>query len=176
VLLGGEPGGGADQPALLLDVDRVRAVAHDLGDAGVVEQPLQRAVAEDVVGELGGQPGALLGRERDPFLLDHLVQLAEDDGAQRLLGQRRVVHPVAHALEQRLGDAVLEPGERVGGRRHGHRGGGPGCRERGGRVGLGCGVPALGRGESGGEVHDAARCRKAEVTTPPGAWPGSGRA
>jgi hypothetical protein len=112
--------------------------------------------------ELGGQPRPLVGRQRDPLLLDHLVELTEDDGAQLLLRQRRVVHPVAHALEQRLGDAVLEPGERVGGRNgwgRQSRGHGPGLREggRGGR-GLGHGVPPLGRGETRGEVHDAARC------------------
>src|SRR5919112_1870666 len=132
VLLGGEPGGGAGQLAVLLDVDRVRAVGHDLGDRRVVQQPLQRPEAEHVVGQLGGEPLALLGAQRHLLGLDDLVELAQDDRPQRLLAQAGVVHPAAHALEQRLADAVLELGQRVGGRHecrsgrrtgHGHGGG-----------------------------------------------------
>ena len=103
--------------------------------ARVVEQALQRAVAEHVVGELGGEPDPLLGAERDVLLLDDLVELAEHDGAQRVLAEARVVHPAAHALEQRLADAVLEARERVGGRARSER------RPAGGRHHGGGGAP-----------------------------------
>ena len=127
----------------------------------VVEQPLQRAVAEHVVGQLGGEPGPLLGAERDVLLLDDLVELAEHEGAQLLGGQVRVVHPAAHALEQRLAHPVLQAGEGVDGRRgHGAATAGRGAGTAAGRRGADDGVGwPCGRREAVGEVHDdAARC------------------
>ena len=44
------------EPAVALDPDVVRAVDHDLRDRRIGEQPLERAVAEDVVGDLGCEP------------------------------------------------------------------------------------------------------------------------
>ena len=43
------------QPPLTLDPDVVWAVDHDLGDALVRQEPLERPVSEDVVRNLGGQ-------------------------------------------------------------------------------------------------------------------------
>ena len=45
-----------------LDVDRVGPVDHDLGDLAVAQQGLEGAVAEDLVGDLLGDPGPV--RER----------------------------------------------------------------------------------------------------------------
>ena len=46
--------------AVALDVDRVRAVDHDLADGVVAQERLERPVAEDVVGDLAGDLRALL--------------------------------------------------------------------------------------------------------------------
>ena len=44
-------------PAEPLDVDPVRAVDHDLADVRVAQQRLERPVAEDLVADLGRDPG-----------------------------------------------------------------------------------------------------------------------
>ena len=118
-------------------------------------------VAQHVVGQLGGEPRPLLAAERDVLLLDDLVELAEHDGAQLLGGQVRVVHPAAHALEQRLAHAVLEAGQGVGRRPAGRRDDRRPRHRDGGRrrAAQGRGRLALGGREAVGEVHDdAARC------------------
>ena len=51
------------EPPLALDPDVERAVDHDLGDGVVGEQALERAVPEDVVGDLGGEPVAVVARD-----------------------------------------------------------------------------------------------------------------
>ena len=52
--------------AVALDVDPVERVDHDLGDGVVAEQRLERAVAEDVVGDLADDLAALLAGQRRP--------------------------------------------------------------------------------------------------------------
>src|SRR5579862_3669523 len=52
--------------AIALDVHVLRSVDHDLGDRGVTEERLERAVAEDVVGELLLDADSLDARERRP--------------------------------------------------------------------------------------------------------------
>ena len=54
-----------------LDPDVIGAVDHDLGHALVSEEPLERAVAKDVVGDLEGDPLPVVAR--DPGLLGELV-------------------------------------------------------------------------------------------------------
>ncbi len=144
---------------LLLDVDVLRPVDHDLADRRVVEQALQRAEAEHVVGQLGGEAGPFLAAERDVLLLDDLVELAEHDGAQLVRAQARVVHPAAHALEERLAHPVLEAGEGVG-RRRGRRGGGGRTRNGdGGRRGADVtGRPWAAAARRSARYQDAARC------------------
>ena len=51
------------EAALALDPDVARAVDHDLRDRVVGEQALERPVAEDVVGDLLGEPLAVVARE-----------------------------------------------------------------------------------------------------------------
>ncbi len=152
------------EPAVPLDVDPLGAVDHDLGDTVVVEQPLQRPETQHVVGQLRGEPLPLLGRQRHLLLVDDLVELAEDDLAQLLLGQARVVEPGAHPLEQRLADPVLEPAR---GRRSAAAGGGTAA---GGR-GAGTAAGACGAAGGIGRPWAAAR-RSARFMTPPGAWRG----
>jgi hypothetical protein len=126
-----------------------------------VKQTLERAVAQHVVGQLGGEAGPLLGAERDVLLVHDLVELAEHDGAQLLGGQVRVVHPAAHALEQRLAHAVLQAGQGIDGRRrNGRDDGRPRHRHAGRRRDAqGGGRLTVGGREAVGEVHaDAARC------------------
>ena len=48
----GEPGVGREDPAAALDVDLLVVVDHDLGDRVVRQEPLERAVADDLVGDL----------------------------------------------------------------------------------------------------------------------------
>ena len=63
-----EPGVGAEalvgavELAAALDVDRVAAVDHHLGDGRVGEEALDRTVAEHVVAELGDERVALARR------------------------------------------------------------------------------------------------------------------
>ncbi len=84
----GESHRGLVQPAGALDPDVVWAVDHDLGDGVVVEQPLERAVAEDVVGERAGQQLAVLAR--DPRLLvEPAGDLRAHPFAQRFAGRSR---------------------------------------------------------------------------------------
>ena len=73
------------EAALALDPDVVRAVDHDLGHAVVGEQPLERAVAERVVGDLVGEALAVVAR--DARLLREVAPRVRE----HLLAQRRRV-------------------------------------------------------------------------------------
>ena len=72
-------------PAGPLDVDLVGAVDHHLGDARVLEVGLERPVAEDVVGDLPLEVGAVARAERSLFG----VQLLDDDLADAARPARR---------------------------------------------------------------------------------------
>ena len=100
------------------DEDLLLAVDHDLGDLGVVEELLDRAEPEHVVGDGRDERHALLGAERDPLGLDDLVEVLDDELLELTLGQRAVVELGAEAVEQRLVGAALDLGEgvRPGGR------------------------------------------------------------
>src|SRR5205823_8765080 len=50
-------------PASTLDVHRLRSVDHDLGDAGVLQVPVDRPVAHRVVGDVLDELRPLGGRE-----------------------------------------------------------------------------------------------------------------
>ena len=81
VALVGEPGGHRSQPAVLLDEDRVVAVDHDLGDVAVVQELLDRPVADDVVADLLGDPQPVARAQRPLLGGDHVGQ----DRAQLLV-------------------------------------------------------------------------------------------
>ena len=75
------------ETAATLDPDLVGAVDHDLGHALVGEEPLERAVAEDVVGDLERDPLPVVAR--DPRLLGELVADVRE-------------HPLAEVIESML--------------------------------------------------------------------------
>ena len=77
--------------AVALDVDRVGAVDHDLGDLAVAQQRLQRAVAEDLVGDLLGDPRPVGERQRRFLGVDHVLEGLTDLGLELVLVQVRVV-------------------------------------------------------------------------------------
>ena len=57
-----------------LDVDLARAVDHDLGDRLVAQERLERAEADDLVGDLLEHPDALGAGEGEAFLVDDLAE------------------------------------------------------------------------------------------------------
>ena len=100
--------------AVPLDVDAVVCVDHDLGHAVVAQERLERAVAEDVVGDLADELPALLARERRPVERELL-----GDGAQDTLGDVLVGLLLeeldAERGDARVVDARLQLRVRVGG-------------------------------------------------------------
>ena len=89
---------GVEEPTVALDPDVVGAVDHDLGDAVVGQQPLERAVAERIVGDRGGE--ALLVVARDARLIRQ-VALDVDDHA---VTERHRVHADVEQLWSELSD------------------------------------------------------------------------
>ena len=119
-----------------LDVDRVRSVDHDLGDGVVVQEGLERPVAEDVVGDLlrdlppllAGQRRAvereLLGDRAEHALGELFVRLRREE-LRTELRDARVVNPRLQ-LRVRVDGGPLLRGLLAERRR-------PGMLERGGR-------------------------------------------
>jgi len=101
--------------ALSLHVDLVHPVDHDLGDGGIVEEALQRAVAQDVVGDVLDQAGAFFPGERDLLAVDDARELLTGSGAKLLLRDRGVVEAGTHAFEQCSGRPLLQCGKGVHG-------------------------------------------------------------
>src|SRR6478752_7196454 len=60
--------------ARALDVDLARAVDHDLGDGLITQERLQRAEADDLVGDLLEHPHAFGAREGQALLVDDLAE------------------------------------------------------------------------------------------------------
>ena len=89
--------------ARALDVDLARAVDHDLGDGLVAQERLERAEADDLVGDLLEHPDALGAGQGEAFLVDDLAEdlldLAPD---LDLVGQ-------VELRVQVLDDPVLDP-------------------------------------------------------------------
>ena len=95
-----------------LDVDPVVRVDHDLRDGVVAQERLERAVAEDVVGDLADELPPLLPRQRRAVERELLR-----DRAQDALGEVLVRLPLeelrAEPLDARVVDAGLQLGVRV---------------------------------------------------------------
>ena len=112
----GEADGRLVEAALALDPDLARPVDHDLRDRVVGEQPLERPVAEDVVGDLVREPLAVVAR--DAGLAGEVPAdvgddaVAHADRVDRLAGELR-----AELADHEHVDRVLEVGERLLGRR-----------------------------------------------------------
>ena len=101
------------EPALALDPDVERAVDHDLRDAVVVEEPLERAVAEDVVRDLGLEAVAVVPRQ--PRLLHEPPPDVAGDAVSQRAGVDLDVEDLRPELrDDRHVDTVLQLAERVG--------------------------------------------------------------
>ena len=77
--------------------------------AVVGEEPLERAVAEDVVGDLAGEPVAVVARE--PVSWRELLRDLRLDPLAHGVGVGDVEEPRAELADDREVDAVLELGE-----------------------------------------------------------------
>ena len=100
------------EQAVALDPDVLRAVDHDLRDRRIGEQPLERAVAEDVVGDLGRETLPVVARE--PRLLRELVADLGLDALANSAAVLDVEEPRPELADEREMDPVLQLGERVG--------------------------------------------------------------
>ena len=119
----GEGGAGAGELAGPLHVDAIRPVHHDLGDVGVLEEPVDRAVAEDVVGDVLEELGPVRARQRDALPAEDDLQLLLQLAGELLLPDAPVVEQraelvdeeVVHAPTQLVEERVAaRPGRRVG--------------------------------------------------------------
>jgi hypothetical protein len=142
-----EPDIGALEPAASLDVDLVERVDHDLRDRVVAQERLERAVAEDVVGQLTDELAALFACERRAIER----QLFGDRPIDALAEVLAVF--LAEELGPELGDAgVVDPGLQLGVRVNLRRRGN-GRRAMAVRGGKGCGASFPLAGETIVESH-----------------------
>ena len=103
---------GLVEAATTLDPDVVRTVDHDLGDALVGEESLERAVPQDVVGDLERDPLPVVAR--DPRLLGELVaDVRHHPVAERLGIHVDVVELRPEVADDREVDPALDLCERV---------------------------------------------------------------
>ena len=65
------------------DIDPVKPVDQDIGDAGIFEKGFQRAKTEDLIQNLAGQALAFGKAERDRFTVDRSANEDEDFLARR---------------------------------------------------------------------------------------------
>ena len=93
---------------LALEPDVERAVDHDLGDVVVAQVGLERAVAEDVVGDLLGDPLPVGRGQRAVAGGHHVGEHAADLGLELGLRQVGVVQLRAELVQQLVVDALLE--------------------------------------------------------------------
>ena len=91
-----------------LDVDRLGPVDHDFGDVVVLQQPVDRAVAEDVVGDVLDELRLVGGRERRPLLGQRGVELLVDPPAKVVLGQPLVVEDRTELVDQVVVDPLAQ--------------------------------------------------------------------
>ena len=109
------------EPAGALHVHVVGPVHHDLGDVLVLQQPVDRPVAEDVVGDVLDELGLVGRRQRRPLLGERRVELLVDAPAEVLLGEPLVVEDRARARRSGGGGsgaaARRAPGRGAWGRR-----------------------------------------------------------
>ena len=80
---------------------------------GVAQERLERAVAEDLVGDLVGDPHALGGADQGLLGLHDLLQRLPHSHGELALVELGVVQRGAERLEQRLVHLALDAGERV---------------------------------------------------------------
>ena len=105
---------GREDVPLPLDVDDVGRVHHDLGDAAVAQERLDRAEAEHVVGDLGDQPLALVTGQRRLLVLQGPLQQLAHLGVELLRRELRVVQLRPDGLDQRPMHLLAQLGQRIG--------------------------------------------------------------
>ena len=93
-----EANGRLVEATLALDPDVSGPVDHDLRDRVVGEQPLERPVAEDVVGDLLAQALAVVARER------RLRREVPPDVDEHAVAQRTRVHRDVEELRPEIAD------------------------------------------------------------------------
>ena len=103
------------QMAVLLHVDAVMAVDHDFRDFGIVEETLDRAVAQHVVDDFAGQALPFSRGERNLLPVHDLLELILDVLVQLGFIHRRVGDPGAEPLIEGLAGPFLEPAEGLAG-------------------------------------------------------------
>ena len=101
------------QPPVAFDVDLVVTVDHDLGDAGIAQIRLERAVAEDLVGDLLRDARTVGRGHRGVVALQYCLQGLRDLLFEFVLVEVSVVQLGTKALQQTLVHAALHAGERV---------------------------------------------------------------
>jgi hypothetical protein len=94
--------------AAALDVDRVGAVDHHLGDLLVLEEAVDRAVAEDVVGDVLDELGLVGGRQRRPLGGEGGLELLVHPAPEVVLGQPLVVEDGAELVDQVVVDLLAQ--------------------------------------------------------------------
>ncbi len=97
-----------DELAAPLDVDHLRAVAHDLGDIIVSEQLVDRAIAEDVIGDVLDELCLVGRRQRRPLHGDRPVQGLVHLLAKVILTETLVVEDRAQLFDERAVDSMAE--------------------------------------------------------------------
>jgi hypothetical protein len=109
------------EAALALDPDVVGAVDHDLGHAVVCEEPLERAVAERVVGDLVREAARGRSRERPVSGMRCWRMSVRTRSRSGLRVHRDVEELRAELADHRQVDAILQLGERIAAGRLGNR-------------------------------------------------------
>ena len=100
-----EAGVGALDATGPLDVDRLGPVHHDLGHLVVLEEPVDRAVAEDVVGDVLDELRLVGRRQRRALLGEGGVELLVHPPAEVVLRQALVVEDRTELVDQ----VVVDP-------------------------------------------------------------------
>ncbi len=99
--------GALDAPGPL-HIDRLGAVDHDLRDLVILEQAVDGAIAEDVVGDVLDELRLVGGAQRDPLLDEGGVELLVDAQLKVVLRQSLVVEDRAELLDQVLMDPLAQ--------------------------------------------------------------------
>ena len=111
-----ERGSGQRQPPAALHIDPVVAVDHDLGDQGIVEEPLEGPEAKDFVHDFADHAAPFLGRQRDLFVIHEGAESLTHHPPQIFLVEAVVGDPAAQTDCQFFGCPLLDAREGIRGR------------------------------------------------------------
>ena len=103
-----EAGVGLLELAGALDVDRGGPVDHDLGELLVVEEAVDGAVAQDVVGDVLDELRLVGRRQGRALLSEGLVKLIVDATAEVVLGEALVVEDRPQLVDEVVVDLLAE--------------------------------------------------------------------